>query len=210
VDCRASDIYFEPVKACLQIKYRIDGMLYPVLQLAKEHEPPLLPVLCVMAGWALYAGWCMVYRGEWGRLLPAVAAAGLTALAAFTPTGYERQYGTQLWRDHTTRAQMALAENEDALARAMLERAVRVRPDYDLAWLKLGIAQLKLGDTVASAAAFAATTRANPLLFEGWMNLGYVQDLLHDTGAVASYRRALALRPDDAQARAGAGLTARQ
>jgi len=54
IDNRASDIYFEPAKSELLIKYRIDGVLYPIIKLEKKYEEPILIRLKVISKLVVY------------------------------------------------------------------------------------------------------------------------------------------------------------
>lgn len=42
MDRRASDIHFEPMETKLRIRYRIDGELFEVAEIAKEKQPQVI------------------------------------------------------------------------------------------------------------------------------------------------------------------------
>lgn len=95
------------------------------------------------------------------------------------------------------------AEGRLAEAEEQFREAVRLRPDYAGARMNLGLARLHAGDHAGARAQFAAVASAEPE--NGLAHLGLARALEGEgraAEAAGSYRRALELLPDAADARA--------
>jgi serine/threonine-protein kinase len=92
-------------------------------------------------------------------------------------------------------------------ARAALEKAIDLKPDYAMAHYNLGNILHAQGKLVAAASAFRRAVALEPAYAEAHHNLGY---LLQDQGDLAeaeqAYRRAIALNPDLAVAYRNLGV----
>ncbi len=82
-----------------------------------------------------------------------------------------------------------------------LQRALALRPDYAGAHMNLGSALAEMGDYDGALLHSQAATRLDPQRAEAWFNFGLLQlDRVMLAESVASFRNALALRPDYAAA----------
>lgn len=86
---------------------------------------------------------------------------------------------------------------EDAVP--LLERAIRIRPEYPTALYNLGVARLRLENFPGAAEAFSAAVQADPDYFTAWKNLGIVHARMERfESALEAMRKAFELDPKDA------------
>ena len=112
----------------------------------------------------------------------------------------------------TNKGLKAYQSGDAAGALAAFEKARAARPDSPVTRFNEAVAQVKAGKTPEAIETFTALTREkNDLGFESHYNLGNAllgtQQL---PGALAAYRDALRLRPDDARARRNLEIALRQ
>jgi tetratricopeptide (TPR) repeat protein len=89
------------------------------------------------------------------------------------------------------------------LAIASLREAAALDPAYPEAHATLGLTLLLAGRPAEARAALVRAVELRPAYGAAWTMLGKAQLALRDPGAAASFRRALALAPNDAEARRG-------
>ena len=84
-------------------------------------------------------------------------------------------------------------------ARAHLQEAVRLKPGFVHARLKLGLAQARLGDVDGALASFLAALKLEPDNADAYYNLASAYAAKHDLARAADgYAQAVRCRPQDA------------
>ncbi|HVN44288.1 MAG TPA: tetratricopeptide repeat protein [Steroidobacteraceae bacterium] len=75
-------------------------------------------------------------------------------------------------------------------------RTLRARPDFEPAWIGLGLCLIESGQLEEAAAAFREALARNPRLADAYNNLGVIHDRLGRLAEAAEYfRRAIAVQP---------------
>ena len=112
----------------------------------------------------------------------------------------------------TTKGLKAYQSGDAKEALAAFERARQARPDSPATRFNEAVAQVKAGKAPEAIETFTALTREkNDLGFESHYNLGNaLLGAKQLPGAVAAYRDALRLKPDDARARRNLEIALRQ
>lgn len=125
--------------------------------------------------------------------------AGAAALAALARGTAPAATHPELLR---LRGLALLSQGQGADALASLRAAAAGWPEDALITCQLGAALAQSGDLPAARAMFARAVLLDPLLVDGWYNLGHACDALEDTaGACAAFARVLVLQPGHAAAR---------
>ena len=104
------------------------------------------------------------------------------------------------WADDVNRlgaAYSALGRSGDA--RAQFQRALKVGPTAEI-WKNLGVIEVQAGDLDAAVRAFREATRADPAYVPAWRLLGAALRPADAAGAIAAWRHAVDLAPDDVDA----------
>ncbi len=100
---------------------------------------------------------------------------------------------------HAARRALDRGATEDALGQ--LEIALRLKPEYDAAWLLKGHALRKSGDREGALRSFAQALKINGESEEGWMGLASVlHDLRRLREEVETYDRLLSIHPRSLEA----------
>jgi tetratricopeptide (TPR) repeat protein len=86
------------------------------------------------------------------------------------------------------------------------DEAIRHDPDHPLTYLNYGKALLDMGEKAKAVEKFERALRLDPKLAVGYYNLAYALQKDKPLDAVALYRTAIKLNPEDADARSGLGL----
>ncbi|MCU0254665.1 MAG: tetratricopeptide repeat protein [Acidobacteria bacterium] len=95
----------------------------------------------------------------------------------------------------------SIGRHDEAIA--SLREAIALEPGYPESHATLGLTYLLAGRPAEARAALARAVELRPSYAPAWTMLGRAQLALGDPAAAASFRRALALAPDDAEARRG-------
>jgi poly-gamma-glutamate capsule biosynthesis protein CapA/YwtB (metallophosphatase superfamily)/Tfp pilus assembly protein PilF len=137
-------------------------------------------------------------------LVAALVAALVVSTVALPP-----QIAAWRSRRSTDEARALVAQNKVFEAMALLEYAVALDPDNELAHFNLGVLELTVnGDAAAASDRFRRAAQADPDFARAYYNLGVVQLFyLHKPRvAVGSFKRSVELEADYAAGYAGLGL----
>lgn len=108
-----------------------------------------------------------------------------------------------------TRATIAIGEGDDALAEALLERAVARAPSDGRVWSAIAAARMGRGDVPGAEQAFGETVRHMPSHVGSWHGLAWCQLLRRDfAGAQSSFETALALDRNFGETHGGLAVVA--
>lgn len=106
------------------------------------------------------------------------------------------------WLAHTNVAVMALDRGEPAMARAHLETAVALKPDFAPAHNDLGIVLYRSNENAAAIREYREAIRLNPYFYQARNNLGAALARSGDLrGAITEFEAAVQLAPDYQAAR---------
>ena len=168
---------------------------------SERYRLPLVPLLAVSAA----AGAAELFQAI--RERRGARATGLAALCAAAGLGVFPDWfgaGRERINADFQMGQVYLMRNEPRAARAVLERAQAADPSDPDVLNSLAAARLNLGDLDGAEAAYRQALALGDF-GEVWFNLGVVAERRgagHRQAAAACYRRAIAINPVDARARA--------
>ncbi len=102
---------------------------------------------------------------------------------------------------------MAHLDNEDfgqitrdnlLKAKGFLEKAVRYKPDYPLAWYFLGNVNLRLKEVSEAIKAFQNAVEQDPEYIEAWVSLGLAHEMIGELSkTIQCIQKASELKPND-------------
>ncbi|NMC42776.1 MAG: tetratricopeptide repeat protein [candidate division Zixibacteria bacterium] len=161
---------------------------------------PLIPFLAILGGIGLAALWDIVRRRTWNLRL----AAGLAVAAVVYGLASFDLYGGSVVHPQQAlflRGNAALRQGDYAGAAARFDSLSRISPDFDNAFLNLGIAYLKMAHSAEAGNAFRRELAHNPGSAEAANNLGVLFLLNKDYDSALVYcARALEAKPHYRQA----------
>ena len=154
---------------------------------------PIVPVLCVFAGYALHYIWACVTASQWRTTARALAFAGIGVLLVDSDFGLIRT-DTGHGEEQGMLGRVALDSGDFEKAVELLEHVVVVNPGNYVARINLGAALWGVGRTREAADAFRAGIPGDPYL--AFLNLARLYSTLQLLDSARIYaERAIEARP---------------
>ena len=163
-----------------------------------RYRYPLVPLLTLFAGAGIVESYRLCRQQAWRALAPTVILALALALLINWPLQKESGAGAAGY-NNLANALAKQGKVDEAIKAA--EQALKLRPDFEIAYYNLGNLYMRLGRTDLAQGYFEEALRLSPNYAEAHSNYG---QLLAERGDVAAgighFRKAIALNPSVARA----------